>query len=150
MTARTFAGGVPGVTSRWALTNQPPFEPLTAPLLSEYEGMMTVKVRGPWTALNTSVTSCSRCSGPPNGVIARISSRPGVPVEAAGSTSDISKLRSNASQSAGQFWPAGGLSVVQLLHGKHGDTRSTTRFTLVKGPPVSCTLAVAVWKSGFD
>jgi len=37
-----------------------------------------------------------------------------------------------------------------LLNGKHGETRSTTRFTFANGPPVSWTLAVAFWKSGLD
>jgi len=103
MTASTFAGGVPGVTSRCALTIQPPFEPDTFPAESEYVGMTTWKVRGPWIALKASVTSCSRCSGPPKGVMARISSRPGVALASEGSTRDISKFRSNASQSAGQL-----------------------------------------------
>ena len=52
----------------------------------------------PGQRVGTSVRSTSRCSGPPNGVMARSSSSPGAP-PSMGSSSENSKLRSNASQS---------------------------------------------------
>src|SRR5690606_22300243 len=112
-----------GVASIFAETNQPPSDPLTAPEPSDQVEMWVRSRCTPGlTPLATSVMSISKCSGPPNGVMARTSSIPGGSVSTSGSSRVNSKLRSNASQFAGQFSPSGGGLVAfgpsQLSKGK--------------------------------
>src|SRR5450631_1488942 len=102
----------------------------------------------------TVVRSCSRWSGPPNGVIARTSSSPGSAVAltpaslGSAPSKEISKFRSKASQSAGQFWPFGGGSSAQLENGTQVVPRSTTSVAPLYGPPDKSKSALSSWKFG--